>query len=314
MTIKRPGVGTESWKVERETVSPTPSVMSGNDEGGVFAIGDDIPSLPCAEVSDQLGLPLDPTANGADGVRPIPSLRGYRASALGNIYGRRGECLSLQIAKGHSFVKVEGDDGRTTHRVSHLVLEAFHGKPLQPGFVAQHLDGNRQNNRLSNLLWGTRRDVAQASMRDGTHPCLRRGELHLSAKLSDANVAAIIALKGSDMPTRTIAEHFGVTASRVRQLWQRGRAASNRTGGTQEISEASVPDRPLSTNSSCGGIGAKKSDAPRPDAPAHLIAALSTRSKQRENGAATSACSSDPRGDAFNPASSRTDRAGAAMT
>lgn len=264
--ITHPGAGPESCEVERQPALSNSSVKSG--------------------ANDQLGLPLDPIETNSNVIRPIPSLRGYSASTLGNIYGRHGECLSQQIVKGHNFVKVEDEAGRRSRRVSHLVLEAFHGKPSGSAAVARYLDGNRQNNRLSNLAWGTRSDVAQASMRNGTHPCLRRGEQHLSAKLSDADVGNIVALKGSSLPTRTIAECFGVTPSRIRQLWHAGRGSSTPTGGAPEISEVTAPDRAHNSISSRGGIREKKQAASSSGAPTCSGGPSSARAEPHGNGVA----------------------------
>jgi hypothetical protein len=46
-----------------------------------------------------------------------------------------------------------GSEART-YRVSILVCEAFHG-PRPEGCQCMHLDGNPQNNNISNLAWGT---------------------------------------------------------------------------------------------------------------------------------------------------------------
>ncbi len=46
--------------------------------------------------------------------------------------------------------------GYTTHkRIHQLVLENFIG-PRKPKMEGRHLDGNKLNNRLDNLLWGTK--------------------------------------------------------------------------------------------------------------------------------------------------------------
>lgn len=52
----------------------------------------------------------------------------------------------------------------TIHR---LVLTAFVGEPLK-GQECRHLDGNRLNNQLSNLAWGSRSENAQDRLRHGT--------------------------------------------------------------------------------------------------------------------------------------------------
>jgi hypothetical protein len=54
------------------------------------------------------------------------------------------------------------------------VLAAFVG-PRPPGQEARHLDGNKTDNRLSNLAWGTPLENAADKQRHGT---MARGERH----------------------------------------------------------------------------------------------------------------------------------------
>lgn len=49
-----------------------------------------------------------------------------------------------------------------------LILEAFQG-PRPEGTVTRHLDGDKTNNRLSNLRRGTPAENSQDAMRHGTH-------------------------------------------------------------------------------------------------------------------------------------------------
>lgn len=48
-----------------------------------------------------------------------------------------------------------------------LVLEAF-DKPRPPGMVGRHLDGDKLNNHISNLAWGTPAENTADSRRHGT--------------------------------------------------------------------------------------------------------------------------------------------------
>lgn len=54
---------------------------------------------------------------------------------------------------GHLTVALSGK----SHHAHILVLSAFVG-PRPPGMETRHLDGNPQNNHLSNLRWGSRAD------------------------------------------------------------------------------------------------------------------------------------------------------------
>lgn len=59
--------------------------------------------------------------------------------------------------------------GKTVTRCVHrLVLEAFVGEP-PAGTECRHMDGNPQNNALTNLRWGTRLENIRDQIRHGTH-------------------------------------------------------------------------------------------------------------------------------------------------
>lgn len=55
-----------------------------------------------------------------------------------------------------------------TKLVHHIVLEAFVG-PRENGQETRHLNGDRSDNRLVNLKWGSRSENTQDQVRLGTH-------------------------------------------------------------------------------------------------------------------------------------------------
>jgi hypothetical protein len=64
-------------------------------------------------------------------------------------------------------------DGRSIYTTAHvLVMEAFVG-PRPPGMVVRHWDDNKDNNALSNLLYGTQADNIHDAIRNGRHPAAR---------------------------------------------------------------------------------------------------------------------------------------------
>lgn len=73
---------------------------------------------------------------------------------------------------GYQYVTLCRDGKRTTHRIHHLVLEAFVG-PRPPDKEARHLDGDETHNWRTNLAWGTKLENEQDRVRHGTHPMLQ---------------------------------------------------------------------------------------------------------------------------------------------
>ena len=97
------------------------------------------------------------------------------------------------------------------HTKAHrLVALAFLGPPPFPGAHVAHFDGDRTNNRLSNLRWATPAQNEADKRRHGTARGAPPGEHHPGARLTAGMVAAMRrdALAGSSVTA--IAERFGV--------------------------------------------------------------------------------------------------------
>jgi len=83
---------------------------------------------------------------------PIPNYPKYTIDRNGTVYGISGKPLIGDTTDGYRKVKL-GNKWEYVHR---LVLLTFVGEcPL--GFQACHRNSNRADNRLSNLVWGTRK-------------------------------------------------------------------------------------------------------------------------------------------------------------
>ena len=75
-------------------------------------------------------------------------------------------------ANGYKRVRLGGRKNRRDFYVHRLVLTTFIG-PRADATETRHLDGNRTNNRLSNLAWGTASDNAVDRLRHGKAKNLR---------------------------------------------------------------------------------------------------------------------------------------------
>jgi hypothetical protein len=106
---------------------------------------------------------------------------------LATWYGKRlakGKILQpVESMYGYLCVTLEGRQ----RRLHCVVLEAFRG--LRPaGMIARHLDGDRRNNHISNLRWGTSRENEADKIWHGT---IARGERNGLAKLTAKDVRRI---------------------------------------------------------------------------------------------------------------------------
>jgi hypothetical protein len=101
-----------------------------------------------------------------------------------------------------------------------LVLRAFAGEP-EPGQQARHGPNGNQDNRLTELCWGTGLEQAEDKYRDGT---MARGERQGNAKLTVADVRDIRFRAAYGEGQLSIALRFGISQPHVsrivlRQSW-----------------------------------------------------------------------------------------------
>lgn len=123
----------------------------------------------------------------------------YKVSNLGNVRsldrptGRKGRILTLGYGRGKYATVCLSKQGKArTTLVHHLVLDAFVG--LRPeGHETRHLNGNRRDNRLTNLRWGTKSENTLDQVSMGRHRNSRkthcnRGHLLCVGNVSEAHL------------------------------------------------------------------------------------------------------------------------------
>lgn len=141
--------------------------------------------------------------------RPVPAWSRYQVSDDGLVANARGRLLTLQSRGG--YLRFTPARGRAVS-VHVAVLEAFVG-PRPEGTEGRHLDGNKANNHLSNLAWGSRLENAADKRRHGTLPV---GERAGTAKLTAGQVFEIRSLVGRES-LRSLGKKFGVSHTAVRR-------------------------------------------------------------------------------------------------
>lgn len=96
--------------------------------------------------------------------------------------------------------------------VHRLVLETFVGF-CPKGLECRHLDGNKFNNWLINLAWGTRKENMRDCVRHGTHYLLRpkpKGAASPLAKLKGEDIPKIHELYSKGYSGKEIGDLYGV--------------------------------------------------------------------------------------------------------
>jgi hypothetical protein len=131
--------------------------------------------------------------------RPIPGLDGYEASSAGRIRSRsrvvtrsNGSPLPIpgrvlrpsgrKSGLGYLVLSPTVDGEQRTYSVHVLIARTFIG-PRPEGLVLRHRNGDRRDNRASNLCYGTQSENIHDSVTHGTHRragqdcCMRGHEL-----------------------------------------------------------------------------------------------------------------------------------------
>jgi hypothetical protein len=145
--------------------------------------------------------------------RPIEGYENYDVSDLGRVRRIRGvtkprhvkDALKLSVGScGYSQISLCRNGQKKTHLVHRLVMQAFCGE-APDGHEVAHLDGNTENNCLSNLEYVTPKVNQSHCVRHGT---AMRGATHGMAKLNEMQVRIIKRLRG--LSQREVGEIFGI--------------------------------------------------------------------------------------------------------
>lgn len=171
--------------------------------------------------------------------RPVPFAEGYEVSDLGRVRSRRSInglgglrdewriVTGSTVEDGYQLHRFQLADGTVKQmQVHRLVGLVFIGPPPFPGAEVRHWDGDPGNNRLTNLLYGTRKENAADQERHGTR---KRGEKVETATLTNDQVREIAAMLTVSVPQQEIADRFGVTQAAV-SLIALGRTWQSVTG------------------------------------------------------------------------------------
>jgi hypothetical protein len=107
-------------------------------------------------------------------------------------------------------------DGKTADRKVHqLVLEAFVGPRPDGCRDVRHINGDKADNRVENLVWATQSENMQDKWRHGT---MYTGDRHHMCKYGADDVKLMRAWARSGVRTRLIATHYGIHPSTVRAI------------------------------------------------------------------------------------------------
>lgn len=144
----------------------------------------------------------------------------YRVSNTGKVFGvKRGRELNpTRENTGYYTVCLSAEGVVVKFRLNVLVLSTFCGPPPFDGAHAAHNNGDRSDNRLSNLRWASPLENQQDVDRHGNR-C--KGEEVFGSVLSEPDVLRIRQRIANGDRNRPIAEDYGISISTVHLIRHR---------------------------------------------------------------------------------------------
>jgi len=138
----------------------------------------------------------------------------YKVSNTGKIRSFHKRVIDLKFGlsnSGYYIAHLRLQGVRQAKYVHRLVALAFIGA-IPKNLEVMHLDGNKLNNHVDNLRYGTRSCNCAFKVDDGTDTI---GERHGCAKLANADIVVIRQLHTNGVTGASLARKFNVTESNI---------------------------------------------------------------------------------------------------
>lgn len=145
--------------------------------------------------------------------RPIQGFSSYEITKTGKVWSHISNrwLKPRKNSRGYLYVNLYRNKRAYSKRIHRLVLETFVG-PCPDVMECRHLNGNTEDNRLSNLCWGTHQENIQDAIKHGTSATFKKGANHNQAKLTEQDVKQIFnAYWDGAYEQAELAKHFDVT-------------------------------------------------------------------------------------------------------
>ncbi len=145
----------------------------------------------------------------------IPGFPGYKIDTVGRIWGRKKSHMKCSISgSGYPHITLRHNGKPACRFVHRLMAAAFIG-PCPRGKQCAHLDNDKTNFNLNNLVYKTPKENNADKIRHGTH---QNGSKIRTSKLTRQSVVYI---RKSDLSTKELAKKFGVHTTTINYVQSR---------------------------------------------------------------------------------------------
>lgn len=159
-------------------------------------------------------------------MKQIPDWAGYLADNRGQIwstkpslykrFSKRHKMSAWRDRFGYLHVTLRDSNGKRVRFPIHVLIARTYIGPRPKGLVICHENGNKNDNRPSNLRYTTQRENIAQKMVHGTYIC---GDFDCKAKITDVECREILSLmRAGCMTQRQIAKRYGVSEGHVSAL------------------------------------------------------------------------------------------------
>jgi hypothetical protein len=151
---------------------------------------------------------------GSEYIRPIDFLPNTLISRDGKLW-RNGKEKKFTVGPiGYEVVSFSTNNKTKTYYKHRLLLHAFVSE-CPVGCEALHINGNRLDNRLDNLRWGTRKENVSDAIKHGTATI---GSKNGAAKLTDEMIKTIRQSKLINDSVDNLSNQYQVSVTTIRRV------------------------------------------------------------------------------------------------
>lgn len=164
----------------------------------------------------------------------------YKVSSFGRVKSLRGLkggfLKPLKNTDGYLMVVLFSGGKRECHRIHRLVATHFIVNPDDKETV-NHIDGDKENNRLDNLEWATRSEQALHMFRIGLKS--HKGENHPRRRLNNEQVLEVF---NSKEAAKLLSDKYNVSRDTISSI-RKGYIWSHLTGKKYTVKKRPRPDQ-----------------------------------------------------------------------
>ena len=149
--------------------------------------------------------------------KEIPGHSNYLCSNQGTVMHKKNKKPLKGYPNNMGYIRVQLGDRKCKAFIHQLVASIFLSEDYREGLVVNHKDGNKTNNKATNLEWCSISENAKHAY-DKLNRFPVCGSKHGRSKLTEQEVLLIREEIKKGVPTKVLSEKYGVSARNIRDI------------------------------------------------------------------------------------------------